>query len=98
MWSKWWWRPIQAHNGYVEMYLNQGLVGLGLLGALLISTFRRIASQLQTDFPFARLRLALFLSVLLVNYTEAAFKGVALMWTIFHFIAMDVPARRADQD
>lgn len=97
LWEKWWWRPIQAHNGYIETYLNQGAVGLLLLVALLLSTFRRISRQLVVDFEIARLRLAYLVAVLMFNYTEAAFKGVALMWTIFHIIAMEAPRRTTPQ-
>jgi exopolysaccharide production protein ExoQ len=88
MWEKWWWKPNQAHNGYIETYLNGGLVGLFLLLGVLLSTFRKICRQLETDFTMARFRLALFFVVLFYNYTEAAFKGVHFMWTIFFIIAM----------
>lgn len=91
MWDKWWWRPTQAHNGYIETYLNLGFVGLGLLAALLLSTLRRISRQLLTDFDFARLRLALLFAILFFNYTEAAFKAVHFIWTIFFIIAMEPP-------
>lgn len=95
MWDKWWWRPTQAHNGYIETYLNLGFVGLGLLAALLLSTLRRISRQLLTDFDFARLRLALLFAILFFNYTEAAFKAVHFIWTIFFIIAMEPPRRKA---
>lgn len=95
MWDKWWWRPTQAHNGYIETYLNLGLVGLGLLAALLLSTLRRISRQLSSDFDFARFRLALLFAILFFNYTEAAFKAVHFIWTIFFIIAMEPPRRKA---
>ena len=94
LWNKWWWQPTQAHNGYIETYLNLGLVGLGLLAGLLLSTFRRISRQLLNDFDFARLRMALLFAIVLFNYTEAAFKGVHFIWTIFFVIAMELPKRR----
>ena len=50
LWNKWWWRPTQAHNGYIETYLNLGLVGLGLLAGLLLSTFRVSVGSLLNDF------------------------------------------------
>lgn len=98
LWDKWWWRPNQAHNGYIETYLNLGFVGLGLLAGLLLSTFRRIRRQLLSDFEFARLRLAFLFAILLFNYTEAAFKAVHFVWTIFFVIAMEGPKRRQRLD
>ncbi len=94
LWEKWWWRPTQAHNGYIETYLNLGLIGVALLAGMLLSTFRRITRQLQTDLDFARLRLAFLIAIILFNYTEAGFRGVGFVWTIFHIIAMEVPARQ----
>jgi O-antigen ligase len=89
LWEKWWWKPNQAHNGYIEMYLNLGAVGLGLFAVLLISTFRKIGRQLLTDFAFARLRLAFLFAILAFSYTEAPFKAVHFIWTIFYIIALD---------
>lgn len=68
-------------------------MGVVVLSGLLLSTFRRISRTLQTEFDFARLRLAFLFVIVLFNYTEAAFKGVSFMWTIFHIIAMEVPRR-----
>ncbi|HEX7080820.1 MAG TPA: O-antigen ligase family protein [Gammaproteobacteria bacterium] len=91
LWAKWWWQPNQAHNGYIETYLNLGLIGVFLLGGLLISTFRNICSQFLEDSDMARLRLAFLVVIVFYNYTEAAFKGVHFIWTIFHLIAVNYP-------
>lgn len=89
MWAKWWWHPNQAHSGYIETYLNLGLIGVGLLAALLLSTFNKIRSRLSPTFGYADLRFAFFFVIIAFNYTEAAFKAVHLVWTIFHLIAID---------
>jgi exopolysaccharide production protein ExoQ len=31
MWAIHWWHPNEAHNGYIETYLNLGIVGCVLL-------------------------------------------------------------------
>ena len=93
MWAKWWFRPHQAHNGYIETYLNLGFIGLVLFAAWIVSTFRKAAAGLtsEADFEFSRLRLALLLAILSHNYTEAIFKGVFLLWTMFDLIAINIP-------
>lgn len=98
LWSKWWWQPNQAHNGYIETYLNLGIVGVFLLLGLLISTFRKISKQLTTDFNFSRLRFGFLLAIIFYNYTEAAFKAVHLVWTVFHIIAIDYPKRATQSE
>lgn len=88
MWEKWWWHPIQAHNGYLEIYLNLGLIGLSLLVVMLFASFTRITRSLVADFEFGRLRLAFLLAIIAFNYTEAAFKALHPMWTLFCLISM----------
>lgn len=98
LWAKWWWKPNQAHNGYIETYLNLGGIGVVLLIGLLVSTFRKIGRQLLTDFDFARLRFAFLLAIIAFNYAEAAFKAVHFIWTIFHIIAIDYPKRDSSDE
>lgn len=90
--EKWWWQPNQAHNGYIEIYLNLGFLGLSLFLGLVVTAFRRISTELKSDFDFefARLRLSLLLAILAHNYTEATFKGVHLLWTIFNIVVVRV--------
>lgn len=94
LWAKWPWRPNQAHNGYIEIYLNLGLVGLAFMLVLLFSTFRRIAATLSDDLDFARFRMAFFFAIVLYNFTEASFKATHLLWTIFYLIAWRLPRTR----
>ena len=91
LWSIYWWRPTQAHNGYIEIYLHLGAVGVALLLAVILSAFRKIARRLQQDFLLARLQMALLLAILMFNYTEAGFKGVHFIWTMFYLVAMACP-------
>ena len=86
--EEWWWHPNQAHNGYIETYLNLGFVGLFLLVGVILSTFRNIKQQFPVDLGVARLRLAYLVAIVAFNYTEAAFKGVHVVLTIFFIIAI----------
>lgn len=91
LWAKWWWRPTQAHNGYIETYLNLGVAGLLLLSGVIIATFKKIQQALLLDTQMGRLRMGFFVVVLVYNYTEATFKGVSLVWLVWHIIALDYP-------
>lgn len=100
MWDRWWWHPNQAHNGYLETYLNLGLVGVVLLAGTLWHTFAKIRARLAANLAFADLRLAYLVAVVAFNFTESGFTGVHLVWTIFWVAALDllpatgdVPAR-----
>ncbi len=84
-----WWQPNEAHNGYLETYLNLGLVGLILLIGLFIATFWKARRELLTNFQFGRFRLGFLLAVIAYNWTEAAFKNISATWFVFFIIALD---------
>ena len=96
MWEKWTFRPNQAHNGYIETYLNLGLIGLFLLIALLIATFWKCRRELFTNFQLGRFRVGFLVAVIAYNWTEAAFKNISPLWFVFYLIAMDYPQYRLD--
>lgn len=101
LWAKWWWRPTQSHNGYIETYLNLGAIGVMLLVAMLLSTFRKIRDSAMFHFDLAVLRMAMLIAIIMFNYTEAAFQGVHLIWTIFCIVAIETTstqvARRGER-
>ena len=84
-----WWQPNQAHNGYLETYLNLGVVGLLLLIGLLIATFWKGRREFLRNFEFGRFRLALLAAVVAYNWTEAVFKNISAIWFVFYIIALD---------
>ena len=96
LWDIYWWHPIQAHNGYLETYLNLGLVGLALMIGLIVSTFRKGSRMLLDNFEFARFRLGFLAAFVFYNWTEAAFKALHPIWFVFYLIAMDCPKRQLE--
>ena len=80
----------QAHNGYLEIYLNLGLIGLFLLISIIVSVYKKIYNTFIIDFDYGRFRLSFLIIFLLYNVTEATFKGLSIMWFIFLLIALDV--------
>lgn len=90
LWDQYWWSPRSAHNGYVETYLELGLIGVFLLIALLGSTFKKIRSEV-TLHEYGVLRLTFFILVLLYNITESSFSGPFLLWFTFLLLAIEMP-------
>ena len=91
-----WWEPNEAHNGYLETYLNLGVVGLLLLIAWLIATFWKARWELFRNFQFGRFRLGFLVAVIAYNWTEAAFKNISAIWFVFCLIALDYPRPESD--
>jgi O-antigen ligase len=76
---------IQAHNGYLETYLNGGLVGLGLLVLVLVSAYRRLKLRLSRGRLEARIRFTLLFIALIHNVSEASFNTSSLLWFVTLF-------------
>jgi O-antigen ligase len=83
----------QAHNGYLQVYLDLGLIGVFLLLAWLVSGIRKAADQLSHDYPISILRLCLLVVIVFYNWTEASFHGANLIWSLFIMGGMDIPDR-----
>jgi O-antigen ligase len=81
--------PNEAHNGYLEIYLDLGLIGLFLLIGLFVTTFWKIRLELFRNFEWARYRLGFLAAVLLYNWTEAAFRTFNPICFVFYLIAIE---------
>jgi exopolysaccharide production protein ExoQ len=81
----------QAHDGYIEVYLNLGWVGVVLLGLILIAGYRRVIAGLRWRAPAASLFLAYFIVAVAYNFTEAGFKTMNPVWMTFLFAIMVTP-------
>jgi O-antigen ligase len=83
----------EAHNGYLEVYLHLGLIGVVLLSIYLIASYRIACRRLRPFSSFASLSLALWLVVLFYNMTEAAAFNGQFIWDIFLLGAVVAPPR-----
>jgi O-antigen ligase len=70
----------EAHNGYLEVYLNLGWIGVSLLALLLITGYQKVVAALRRDPAVGSLNLAFFVAVVTEGLTEAAFRMMMLSW------------------
>jgi O-antigen ligase len=84
------WRANEAHNGYLEIFLNLGLVGLALLVVIIATGYRRVISGAR-DLSLGPLRLGYFVAAIIYSLTEAAFREMGPMWIVFVLAIMAVP-------
>jgi O-antigen ligase len=90
------WGPRQAHNGYIEIWLNLGFVGLGLFALMVGQAIYGITPLFQKDFEYGRFRLIVLLITLLHNYSEAGFpRTTHLVWLVFLLVAINVKPTQA---
>ena len=91
LWRKYWWRPNQAHNGYIETFINLGAIGVILLFVLIVAGFRKILASVAEDKFLGPIRFALLVCILILNYTDATFKALHLLYFIFFLIVVEYP-------
>lgn len=91
LWEKWPWHPRSAHNGYLEIYLYLGLVGIVLLIFVLIEAYKKSSALLIMNYESGTLALVFFFITLVYNYTESAFHRSGPVWffaLLFSFISI----------
>jgi len=74
-----------AHNGYIEMYMQMGYIGVFVLVMWFLTGFKNILHHLQFDYPTGILRFCILIIIVIYNYTEATVTGVSMMWTMLFF-------------
>jgi exopolysaccharide production protein ExoQ len=82
LWLKYTFRPNQAHNGFLEIYLNGGLIGLFLITGMIVATGAKLKKELLLGSDYGILRFSFFILVLFSNWTEATFNRLGLVWIL----------------
>lgn len=73
--------PInEAHNGYIEVYLNLGWAGLCFIGLLIGTGYKRIIFYICQDPEKGCLFLGFLLCALFYSFSEAAFRYSTFSW------------------
>ncbi len=82
----------EAHNGYLEVYLELGLVGVAILVVLLVVSYRSLCRKLESTPDIAVFGLAVWLCLVFLNMAEAAFE-TGVMYSVFLMTAMVLPEK-----
>lgn len=69
-----------AHNGYLEIYLDGGIVGCVLLGCFLLSTLGRLSRRYSHEDSYSRYLFTLAVVALIMNFSESYFFRLTLIW------------------
>jgi O-antigen ligase len=82
---------LQAHNGYLEIYINLGWIGVILLGGLAVTGYRHALAVFRQDPEAGRLALAFFAAGLIFSLSEAGFRMMNLIWFAFLLAISGIP-------
>lgn len=83
IWRNHWWHPNEAHNGYLEVFLNLGWIGVALLAVVILSGYRNAMRKLRADPEVGGLMLAYFVAGIVYSFTEAGFRLMNPVWIAF---------------
>jgi O-antigen ligase len=83
------WVAGSAHNGYLEIYLAGGAIGVAFLVLMLLQTGRRLNQALRADgSDFAVVRFAIFVAMLIANFAESNFACMTPLGVLFLIAAI----------
>lgn len=98
IWSIYSWQPMEAHNGYLEVFLNLGWIGVALLAVVIVKGYRTTVTACCRNLPASDLMLAYFIVGMVYNFTEAAFFRMMTPVWLFFLLAIasvsEFPRRR----
>lgn len=88
------WVLGEGHNGYLDAYLQIGLIGVLLVLAVAFSARPRIIQSFAADFEYGRYRMTFLVVILFVNLTESTFlRGEHSLWFLFLLSVISVPSQ-----
>lgn len=82
-----------AHNGYLDIYIDGGLVGISLLVGMLYVRGRRLTRNLTHNL-FQQVRFALLIVAIFYNLSESTFWRLQPMGYVAFLVLIDPPERR----
>jgi exopolysaccharide production protein ExoQ len=82
----------EAHNGYLEVYLSLGWLGVLSLAVLIVSGYRNVIVALRRDPDVGQLKLALLVVAVVYAFTEAGFRIMCPIWSGFLLAITAVPS------
>lgn len=72
----------QVHNGYLEIFLNLGWLGVIFLAGIIVSGYRKAIARVRRLGIASNLMLAFFVVAIIHNFTEASFKMMFPVWIV----------------
>jgi O-antigen ligase len=87
----------EAHDGYIELYLELGWVGVGLIGLILIDAYRRSVKAFRREPVLGGLLIAYISCAMIYSITEAGFRMMDPIWIFFLLAVIEASRIGASQ-
>jgi O-antigen ligase len=83
VWAKWTFLPISAHNGFVEVLLNLGLLGLAIMIYVISRPLSHLVTKDSLSQPLGYWNLTVLTLFIISNLTESWLICMSLGWYLF---------------
>jgi exopolysaccharide production protein ExoQ len=83
IWARYTFLPVTAHNGFIEVLLNLGLVGLAIIISIILGSLSLLGSNDSLSRPHGRWEFAVLIIFIISNITESWFIIMSLGWNLF---------------
>jgi exopolysaccharide production protein ExoQ len=83
----------QSHNGYLDVYLNLGLIGDLFFILFFISGYLRHVKSLQFEFSLNQFKTSHIILFMFFNFTEAVFPRLSFQLFVYYLLLIEVPPR-----
>jgi exopolysaccharide production protein ExoQ len=82
-------RVNEAHNGYIEIFVLFGVVGLFLTAVMIVQVFRHTMKTMDLNFKYGIFRIAFLVMILISNVTESSLLiTMNKLWILFLVVGM----------
>lgn len=98
IWSLYWWHPNEAHDGYIEIFLELGWIGVALFVIVLVTGYRKVIGAFRRDTDTGKLMLAYFVVAVAYDFTESAIKALNPVWITLLLAIMAAPNLSAPEN
>lgn len=88
---------VQSHNGYLDVYLQVGIVGLAALFMFFLEFCGNVRRELNHVLDWGMFGICFIPIMLLYNYSEASFIVANYMWTVTVFLSVVFSATACTQ-
>jgi exopolysaccharide production protein ExoQ len=89
IWTKFLWGPLEAHNGYINVFISLGFIGLAILIMIIIKSYIKIENIFIEDHVYGKTLIIFFVLILIHNITEVSFASpTSYLWYLFLIISM----------
>ena len=88
------WIPLQAHNGYLDILNELGIIGLAIMAGVFVFHIRNLIKLTRIDREEAAIHWAMLILILISNLSESeVFRGVLFQNIFFIYSSTAISAR-----